>query len=194
VALTPVFIRAVPWVDERRRHAKALREATGGQVVWDLTHESWDTWLIALKMAAAGPAVHLEDDVVLTHDWRAKVEAAIAEHPDVVVQFFTNRKADVDVGSRWERGREYLMNQCFYVPERLARPMLDFALAYEMPPLDRWGGPSTHKCQDLMVSHFLVAVDERYWVHVPSLVDHLPWTSSVNRRRPRERRARVFEP
>ena len=182
---TPTFIRAVSWVPERRSNARFLRRATGGAIVWDACHSGAETLHTALRIAAGGPAIHLEDDVALTTNWRDKVEAVVAAHPDVVCQFFSIRKADTEVGSRWDR--EWINSPCFYVPERLSTD-----LAAYMP---RWQA-TTEKpgLWDIGIGQFLRDRRERYWLSCPSLVDHLPWESADRPGRRLHRHPPTFEP
>lgn len=116
-------------------------------------------------------AVHLEDDVALTSDFRVKVEEAIAEAPDHLVQMFSIRpQKDLTVGSRWEPGRTFLMAQCFYVPPGMAVGMAEHVARTEGNYLDS------------AIAEHLRDRGERYWLHVPSLVQHLPVPSTIGPR------------
>jgi hypothetical protein len=185
--MIPAFIRAVPWDDRRADNARALRTATGGRIVWDVQHHAYVTWIDALRAAAGGAAIHLEDDVQLTEGWREKVEAVIAAHRDQVVQFFSMRGADETTGSRTEPGRTFLMAQCFYVPARLAGPLAGFAPGWPGRIADPTG-------VDLTVRALLVERGESYHLHVPSLVQHQHWRSVINPRRQPGRQSRSFVP
>ena len=46
--------------------------------MWDTTRDGYDTLLAALRFAAPDPAIHLEDDILLTSDWRPQGEEVIA--------------------------------------------------------------------------------------------------------------------
>lgn len=67
-------------------------------------------FLRAMTAAGNRPSLQMEDDVILTQGFREKVRAAIEERPDSVIQFFSMRKDDLTVGSRWDRA--FTMNQC----------------------------------------------------------------------------------
>jgi hypothetical protein len=132
-----------------------------------------------------GPAVVLEDDVILCRDWRSRVEAVIGEHPDVVIQFYSNRAADLTVGSRWEPGRTFLMNQCYYLPPDVALPLHAYT--------EHWAETSNTPTEyDRAMARWMSETKRRYWLHVPSLVQHLPWRSQIHPRRPRTRQSRTF--
>ena len=171
--MTRTIIRAVPWNIERAASARNLKRATGGRIVWDTTHDGYDTMLAALRFAAPDAAIHLEDDILLTSDWRAKVEHVIAAHPHELIQFYSRRKADLTVGSRHQPGRDFLWTTCFYVPARMARELPAFMAHWDgrRPP------PTTEF--DCAIAAFLAHQGEKYWLHVPSLVQHRQWASVV---------------
>jgi hypothetical protein len=176
---------AVPWEQERVRNAVELAAETGATIVWDRQHSAFETWQRTLAEAGVDPAVLLQDDVELTEDWRAKVEAVISEHPDTVIQFFSMRKADETVGSRWEPGRTYLMNQCHYLPAGAAARLLDYSQDWHLKD------PRNPTCQDLATAGWLRDTGQRYWLHVPSLVQHRPWASTLGARS-KARQSRTF--
>ena len=184
---TLVLIHAVPWDDQRAANARALRRATSATIVWDTTHENYDTYLAALAYQGSRDAIHLEDDVQLTSDWRAKAEAAIDGHRDGVVQMFSRRAADLTVGSRREPGANFLHNHCFYLPGRLAPGLRAFAAIW--PERHTMISPS-----DNAMAAYLAAEGESYWLHVPSLVQHLPWRSAVSPSRSAHRQSETFQP
>lgn len=179
---TRTLIMAVPWVPERTARAVALMRETGGEIVWDKTHTAWDTWLDVLAAAGQDPVLILEDDVRLTANWREQVEQEISAHPYSVIQFFSMRKKDRTQGSRWEPGRTFIMNQCHYLPEDAASSLRAFA--------EGWGGD--HQGHDVMTADRLTATGQRYWLHCPSLVQHEPWGSEIQPRRPKNRQSGTF--
>ena len=181
-----VLIQAVPWVPERLQQAYALAEQTGGTIVWDTEHHAFETWKLVLAYAGQSPVVILEDDVTLTDNWAQKVQAAIDAHPDVVIQFFSMRGDDLTVGSRWEPGRTFLMNQCYYLPAGAAAALLAHS--------EEWAAqhPEHPTGYDLAMADWLKRTKQKYWLHVPSLVQHKPWRSEINPRRPRNRQSGTF--
>jgi hypothetical protein len=168
------------------REAVRLRNVTGGGIVWDQHHNSLDTWQSLLAVAGGDPVVVLEDDVRLTDGWASKVEAVIAEHPDDVIQFFSNRKADVTRGSRWEPGRSFLMNQCHYLPAGVAAELLEFSHGW------RANNPQHPSGQDVATAAWMRRTGRQYWLHVPSLVQHMPWRSVLGTRS-KGRQSRTFQ-
>lgn len=169
--MTRIIVKAVP---ARMACVNYLMERIpDAEICFDRVRNHWDTFVRAMEMAGNDPHIAMEEDVVLTRCFREKVEAAIAERPDSVIQFFSMRKDDRTVGSRWSRS--FCMNQCTYFPRNYPSKVLEFSV--------RWPRRSEHPTgTDLMVNDFLRARKEPHWIHVPSLVNHLPLRSEIGRR------------
>lgn len=183
---TPVIIMAVPFIPERLKNAVELKKATGGEIVLDQKRSVMHTFTLVLEEAGQDPVIILQDDVYLAQDWRAKVEAVIAEHPTSVCQFFSLRKSDLEHGARWQPGSAYLANTCFYLPKGYAAELLEFTREWiEQNP--------EHTGDDTCLSEWLASRKERYWHHVPSLVQHHVWKSAINDRRSSKRQSPTFE-
>ncbi|MDD2286493.1 MAG: hypothetical protein PHQ11_13975 [Paludibacter sp.] len=145
-----------------------------------------DAFLEAMRTAENDAVVHMEEDIWLTQGFQNKIEAVIREHPNEVIQFFSMRKADIEVGSRYEPGRTFMMNQCFYLPEGYSRAILDY--------FPRWPAKDEHRAgHDIMIADFLKERKDKYFLSVPSLVDHREGKSLIHPRRPTKRQAKVFE-
>jgi hypothetical protein len=131
------------------------------------------TFVESFRRQGMDAAVHIEDDIILTRDFVPKMEAVIAEHPKHIVQMFSIRKVDLAEGSRWDR--DYMMNQCFYVPAGYGPQIVQFAEAWVARHPRRGTGrinPREDFGNDCMLRDFLKARREAYWLHVPSLVQH----------------------
>lgn len=161
-----------------------LDRIPGAVVVYDTNRNAMDTFRTALASVGDGPAVHMEDDVILTKRFVEKARAAIAERPHMPIQFFSMRKADIETGSREEPGRTFLMGQCFYLPAGMSRELLDY----------EWSRVKEHPTGlDLMVADFMRERRMRYWIHVPSLVQHRFGKSLIDPRRSRYRQSKTFQ-
>jgi hypothetical protein len=162
-----------------------LSELPDAEVVWDVTRNALDTFLEALRRAGNEPAVHMEDDTLLTSNFRQKLTAAIEERPAVISQFFSMRKDDLTVGSRWDKN--FLMGQCFYMPATYSHQLLDYSA--------RWPGRAKHPTGlDTMLSDWLKERHESYWIHIPSLVEHRQVKSAIDSRRSSKRQSKTFQP
>jgi hypothetical protein len=174
-----VLIRGVPWNAERSANAARLCESLpNAQVVWDQPPgDSYRNFQRALRLGNERGALHLEDDVQLTSDFPAKVAAAVTRiGTDRVIQFFSRRKADVEIGTREAGGRDFSFTVCFYVPPGLGSPAADYLDVWP----DRQAKPTYF---DYALGGFLVERGIRFVIHVPSLVQHRQWVSAIDRRR-----------
>lgn len=182
---TPVLIMAVPWEPERTRRAVELARATDGEIVWDSTMNAMGTFRDLLRAAAEKPSgvLLLEDDVYLAPDWRARVEAVIAERPRQVCQFFA-----IGSPAGGERpGVKFTSNLCVYLPAGMAADLLPYS--YEF--VERY--PHYATGNDFVIRYWLRDHKLTYWLEQPSLVQHESWKSSINSRRPRNRRSHTFD-
>jgi len=135
-------------------------------------------FLKALELAGSDPCLHMEDDIVLTRDFESKVGEVVQAFPDAPIQFFSMRKADLTVGSRWEPGRTYLMNQCHYLPAGMGQSIYwHWHLWAEEKKAKHPNGT------DALVQDYLASNRLRYWLHCPSLVDHRKVVSAIDPRR-----------
>jgi GR25 family glycosyltransferase involved in LPS biosynthesis len=166
-----------------QRHIPSL------EVYWDRSGSNLEGWRMVLGKAGSDPVVLLEDDILLTRNFVAKVKAAIVGRPDTLIQFHSRYKEDVTKGSRWRPGSSFLNNQAVYYPPGMAKAALAFSLSPEMSEYFQAEPTGT----DSMLALFLKAQGLRYWNHCPSLAQHLPITSAIDKRRSSARRATTFE-
>jgi hypothetical protein len=180
--VTPTFVMAVPWEEQRRLRAQALALATDAEIVWDEHHQAFQTWRKVMETIGEQAAIVLEDDVTLVEGWRDKIEVVVADHPESLIQFFTlGDRAE----SGWESGSTFMMNQCYYLPKGMASALLEYS--------DTWT-PERHKSgsgwdYDYLMADWLADNRMRYWRSLPSLVQHEAWTSAIDPRRRRNRQA-----
>ena len=131
-----------PFIDYMKKHLP--------QAEWcmDEKRDHMDTFLRALRMAGDEPCVHMEEDVILTENFYEKLTTEIAKRPNNLIQFFSMRKADLEVGSRWDRN--YIANLCHYRPAKYSNLIADF---YEV-----WDKKTEHPTgSDLMINDWLKA-------------------------------------
>lgn len=183
--VTKTLIMAVPFDQPRVRNAIRLAQETGGTIVWDTNKSISHTFLKVLSTAGEDPVIVLQDDVQLVEGWREAIEDVIAEHPDDVCQFFSLRKSDLTEGARYVAGSNYLMNQCYYLPATYARQIGEYAQQF-------FADNPGHTGDDTAIGKWLASRKERYWHHVPSLVQHYQWPSAINGRRSSKRQSPTF--
>jgi len=178
-----IIIRTIP---ERADFLRYLTDRVPDAIICeDEKRSGTHTFLKALKMSADLPTIHLEDDVLLTNDFEAKANEFIALHPESVIQFFSMRGDDIKIGTRYESGAKFMMNQCFYLPSGMASVLLQF--------YPTWTDRQTHvNGYDMMMAACFKKLKIKYWVHCPSLVNHRIGVSSLNPKWPRKRQAKTF--
>lgn len=143
----------------------------------------------AWKLAGENPCVQLEDDIILCDDFVNRCKKVIAERPNDVIQFFSMRKADLEVGSRYELGSNFLMHQCYYLPAGMSKKIYDFSIEFENEcEQDEHISPN-----DLVTRYYFQRNKIKYWVHIPNLVDHRIAKSSIDSRRSSKRQSKTFK-
>lgn len=171
-----------PYIEYLRNH---LPEDT--IYCYDKTKNAMDTFLEALKLAKSYPCLHLEDDVILCDNFLDKVSVEIDKRPNEVIQFFSRRKDDILIGSRYCSGGSFMCSVCFYLPMGLSKELLEYYESWKV--YDSGKNPTG---TDLFVAWVLRKKKMRYWIVVPNLVDHRVGRSSINPRRSSKRQSRTF--
>lgn len=163
-------------VVERSRYVRYLREHLPNlQIVWDTEHlGSYASMRLALGEAGADPVVLIEDDILLVRDFEKKIAEQITARPSEVIQFFSMRRADCEVGSRYDR--DFIAALCFYLPAGHAQQAS--AWAAEVYDCNR-----TSNSSDLFIKAWLQSRRESYWICCPNLVQHRIGKSFIDPRR-----------
>lgn len=155
------------------------------EICRDRKHDAMDTFRLSLEMAGADACVHLEDDVILCEDFVKRVEAEIRKRPDDVIQFFSMRKDDLTIGSRYIPGRLFCMNQCYYIPAGMGVELLAY--------MDRWTRYDEEpNAYDYLMADFFKERRIKYWNVCPNLVDHKAVKSRINPKRSSKRQSFTF--
>ena len=176
-----MIVRAMP---ERADFILYLREKLPqAEFCFDQKRNAMDTFVRAMEMAGNEPCLHMEEDILLTRNFVDKVSAVIKSRPHEVIQFFSMRKDDVEIGSRYDNN--FIMAQCFYLPAGYSALIADFK--------QYWSEFDAHPTGlDLMVNDFLRLRKEKYWIHIPNLVDHRVAKSLIDPRRSSKRQSKTF--
>lgn len=155
-----------------------------------LVPPAWLNYQRGWQLAGESPTVQMDDDIIVTSDFRAKVLSEIHKRPNEVIQFFTMRKADLTIGSRYEHGSKFLMQQCYYLPAGMAK------LVYEQSFVnaEKLGGNMVGVPTDTVVADVMRRLKMSYWVVVPNLVDHRVAKSAIDKRRSSKRQSLTFKP
>ena len=143
----------------------------------------------AWKLAEDHPCVQLEDDILLCDDFLNKINKAINERPNNVIQFFSMRKKDLTEGSRYELGSNFLMHQCYYLPKGMSKKIYNYSFKFE----DSCQQNEHISPNDLVTRYYFKENKIKYWLHVPSLVDHRIAKSAIDQRRSSKRQSFTFK-
>lgn len=174
---TEYRIMATPSRDEYRPYREA--HIPFAKVIMDTDGNAMHTFVALLRSVGESPALIMEDDVLVCHDFKRRVDAEIARRPQDIIQFFSRRKKDLEVGSRWIPMASFSFNICFYLPQGYCKRLLQY--------YDRgWRRIAEHPTgYDLMLGDCFAG--ENYWNVVPNLVDHRVGKSSIDSRRAKSR-------
>lgn len=183
--MTRFILRLVP---EREHYLPAVQaQIPQLEIVRDVTRNAMDTFLLALARTGADAAVHLEDDIELTSDFLGKIEPEIAERSGQIINFFSRLGEDAEKGSRAMTGATFVYNLCFYLPPGYSEAIFEY--------YPRWPRRREHPTgYDYLIADWLKERRERYWLHVPSLVQHAESRSIINRSRSSHRQSATFRP
>jgi len=155
----------------------------------ELKDESFDpmkNFMNALEVAEDDEAIHLEDDAILANDFQAKAGKVIDANPNMVIQFFSMRKADLTVGTRIENGSTFLAALCFYLPPKMSRGLRSY--------FPNWERRDEHPTGlDLTIADYLKKTKQKYLIHCPNLADHRVGKSKIDSRRSSKRVSLTFE-
>ena len=176
-------VRAVkerkPFVDE------ILRQIPDAIVYYDEYGDAMKSYLhVCANIVKGQPAVLLEDDIILTSNFKQKAESVIAEYPNTLINFFSLSKKYTK--PHIKRGREYCMNQCEYFPAGFSLKVVE---AYDSWPLK----DKEPNAYDYLVG-YAWGYSKPYLVWCPSLVQHREVKSIINSRRSTKRQSITFQP
>tara|TARA_B100000519_G_scaffold200112_1_gene212615 strand:- start:4901 stop:5464 length:564 start_codon:yes stop_codon:yes gene_type:complete len=152
----------------------------------DYERDPMGNFVKALKAAGDDSCVHLEDDAILTKDFINKAGMVISTRPGMVIQFFSMRKADIEIGSRVERGASFMATVCFYMPKKMSKGLLAYFPSWERREQHPTGF-------DLTVADYLKKTRQKYYIHCPNLVDHRVGKSEIDSRRSTKRVSVTFQ-
>jgi hypothetical protein len=173
-------------VAERRPFVMYLEDHIPNlQVVWDKNKDPMETFTRAWKTYPDKPSLRLQDDLILCEGFLSKAHAVIQKHPNSVIQFFSMRTADIQTGTRWENGSNWIGNLCHYLPAGMAGEIYEFSKT--------WKRKEEHPtADDLLMADYFKENKIKYLLHCPNLVDHAEVYSVINRSRSKYRKSKTF--
>jgi len=180
---------------EPRDISALVNNIPGLIVVKDQIRDAMDTFYRSLEAAGDDAAVNMEDDIILCDNFYDRIREVIAAHPDDVIQFFSMRKDDLTIGTRYIPGSQYLMNQCFYLPAGMSKDLLEWSRVARKKDGELYSQDKSvivgAGCDTLMAMYFK---DKKikYLNWCPNLVDHIEGKSVIDPRRSSKRQSLTF--
>lgn len=152
----------------------------------DVITSAWKNYIRGWRIAGEYPTVQMDDDIIFCNNFYERILTEIHKRPDDVIQFFSMRKADLSIGSRYENGSNFMMQQCYYLPAGLANELYNYAIEYEKTMTEK-GCPT-----DILMQKYFKSNKIKYWVVVPNLVNHIDGVSVIDKRRSSKRQSLTF--
>lgn len=175
---------------ERQAYVDYLKNILPDSIVcFDEERSAMATFFKGIRISQDKPTIFLEDDILLTENFQQKASEVISNFPNKIIQFFSMRKADIDVGSRWDN--TFTMNQCFYLPTGYGSEIINFYNGYWTEI--NFDGNRPTSAKDLMMRRWMQKRKEKYWLHCPSLVQHRVTKSLIDPRRSSKRQSFTFK-
>lgn len=172
-------------VREREPYVREILKQLPDAIVYydDEYHDAMKSYLyVCENIVGDEPCVLLEDDIILTSNFKEKIEGVISQYPEILINFFSLSKKHTKPYFR--AGREYCSSLCEYFPEGFGKRVVD---AYKTWPL---------KEKEPTAYDYLVRYAWGYsmptLVWCPSLVQHRKCKSVINPRRSTKRQSVTF--
>lgn len=172
-------------VESRKEYVQEILEQIPDAIVYyDEYGDAMKSYLHVCEHIIKGqPAILLEDDIILTSNFKEKIEKVVSKYPKILINFFSLSKKLTT--PHFKKGREYCMNQCEYFPAGFSLKVVE---AYNHWPL-RQKEPTAY---DYLVG-YAWGYNNPYLVWCPSLVQHRECKSVINPRRSSKRQSITFE-
>ena len=149
--------------------------------------KAWCNYKRSWQLAGGHATVQYDDDIILCNNFHERLMSEIDKRPNDVIQFFSMRKDDLTIGSRYINGRRFMQQQCYYLPPGMAEQIREYLPEfYDQAE----GGQSP---TDIMMGQLFSKMKLKYWNVVPNLVDHIVGVSAINSRRPKHRVSKTFQ-
>jgi hypothetical protein len=151
---------------------------------------AWGNFQNGWREAKNGAAIFLEDDAYLCDNFISRAKAEIQKRPNEIIQFFSRRKFDEKLGSRYISMSKFSSCVCYYLPVGYAEDLLAYSYKwYTALPDERY-----HSCpSDLMMANWGGERKYKYWNVVPNLAQHLGHRSEISPKRIGGRVSKTFQ-
>ncbi len=142
-------------------------------LIIDKSYDPFGSFVKALLDNCDYNFVLLEDDVVLCHDFKAKIEAVINEHPNDIINFYTRPMEYFT--SQWSL--DFHFNQCTYYPKGITKNIINKMIELHTYAVEHnldYGG------YDIYESNSLRKLNIPHFQFRPCLVQHNDHNSLIS--------------
>lgn len=138
------------------------------ELLIDYNHNSGKAFLEQLQYISTldCDAVILEDDIILCKNFKKRIEKAISEHPNEIINFFTDPMKYFDS----QYSIDFIYNQCTYYPKSIIGNIHRVIIKRHFQ----------NKSQEVMMKRYLSSTCSKHYRYRPCLVQHIDNGSLMN--------------
>lgn len=172
------IVRTVDFDEKRTENVAKLKEIIPQlEVVVDTTHNAYNGFFEACRIANDTGAIILEDDVQLCKDFCNRIESIIYDKgTDKVYNFFEKPKSYFKTS--YVGGSNFMWTQCIYLPPELPMQIASMHDRFKEERPKKWQG----QAYDCLIAYALTKLKTKYWRIRPCLVQHLDFNSIIGSR------------
>lgn len=150
-----------------RKLDKSLEQIKYEKLI-DTEHKPVKSFIEQLEYISDYDAVFLEDDIELCNNFKERIEKAISEYPDRVINFFSQPMTYFTT----KEFQTFYFNQCTYYPKGIAKELATIMRRIEED------NPGKYQ-YDVLESKALKELNMKHIQYRPCLIQHLDFKSLV---------------
>ena len=150
-----------------RKLDKSLEQIKYEKLV-DTEHKAVKSFIEQLEYISDSDAVLLEDDIELCNNFKERIEKAISEYPDRVINFFSQPRTFF----KTKEFQTFYFNQCTYYPKGVSKKLAEIMRRIEEKHPNKYQ-------YDVLESMALKELKMKHIQYRPVLVQHLDFKSLV---------------
>lgn len=179
------LIYVVRAVKSRAEYVEEIRKQIPELIVyWDEFGSARESYVHTCKNIVGDKrCVLMEDDIILTANFKEKIEKVISKNPDILINFFSLSKKYTT--PHFKKGREFCMDQCVYLPKGFGTRIAE---AYKT-----WPDKDKYISAVDFLTGYAWGKNKDYLVWCPSLVQHRACKSVINPKRSSKRQSITFK-
>ena len=175
------IIQAVP---ERLDHVEyMMSRLPGARLYVDRRKKATTAFIRSMLLAGDQPHVHLQDDIWFVKDFDRKINEAVSQHPDDIINFYPGMsKAPWE--KHWRTGSRFQCLPCTYFPANFSRGFAQWCAENQngYPDNPEW----RENADDSTLQLYLKSLRLKYLCWWPPLVQHRLGKSMLGHARGRQ--------